>query len=338
VESATTATTATPHDALFKAGFEAPGHAAGLFREVLPAAIVEALDWSTIRRENGSFIDSNLAPRHSDLLFSVQLAGVPDAEVLLFLLLEHQSVTHQDMCLRMLGYEVRAWELYRKQHGGPLPMIIPVVISHDPLGWTAPTRFHAMFHPALSTVPELAKFLPSFEIRVEDLIEIDDESLRHWQLQTLAMLTIRMLRDARDGERLRQSLPEWEDLVRQLMRTPEGQRGFEQVLRYILLVAGKVQFDDFCATLREQIPETEQVTMTMAEQLLARGQAKGEAKGRAEGRAEGRAMALTKLMTLKFGPLSTEHAALIAAATEQQLDIYIERILAAPSPEAVLGD
>jgi flagellar biosynthesis/type III secretory pathway protein FliH len=110
------------------------------------------------------------------------------------------------------------------------------------------------------------------------------------------------------------------------------------VLRYILLVAGEVQFDDFCATLREQVPETEQVTMTMAEQLLARGQAKGEAKGRAEGRAEGRAAALTKLMTLKFGPLSTEHAALIASATEQQLDIYIERILAAPSPEAVFGD
>jgi predicted transposase/invertase (TIGR01784 family) len=332
------ATTATPHDALFKAGFEAPEHAAGLFREVLPAAIVEALDWRTLRRENGSFIDPSLAPRHSDLLFSVQLAAVPDVEVLLYLLLEHQSVTHKDMCLRVLGYEVRAWELYRKQHAGPLPMIIPVVISHDPRGWTAPTRFHAMFHPALSTVPELAKFVPSFEIRVEDLIEIDDEGLRRWQLETLAMLTIRMLRDARDGERLRQSLPEWEDLVRQLMRTPEGQRGFEQVLRYILLVAGEVQFDDFCATLREQVPETEQVTMTMAEQLLARGQAKGEAKGRAEGRAEGRAAALTKLMTLKFGPLSTEHAALIASATEQQLDIYIERILAAPSPEAVFGD
>jgi hypothetical protein len=238
----------------------------------------------------------------------------------------------------MLGYEVRAWELYRKQHAGPLPIIIPIVISHDPRGWTAPTCFHAMFDPALGTVPELAKFVPSFEIRVEDLIEIDDDALRRWQLETLAILTIRMLRDARDWQRLRRSMPEWAELVRQLMRTPEGQRGFEQVLRYVLLVAGEVQFDDFCATLREQLPETEQVTMTMAEQLLARGQAKGEAKGRAEGRAEGRALALTKLMTLKFGPISPEHAALIAAANEQQLDVYIERILAAATPEAVLGD
>lgn len=328
------ATTATPHDALFKAAFEAPEHAAGLFREVLPAAIVAAIDWSTIRRENGSFIGPTLAASHNDLLFSVQLASAPDVTVLLYLLLEHQSLTHKDMCLRVLGYEVRAWELYRKQHAGPLPIIIPVVISHDPHGWSAPTCFHAMFDAALGTIPELAKFVPSFEIRVEDLIEIDDDALRHWQLETLAMLTIRMLRDARDGERLRQSLPEWADLVRQLLRTPEGQHGFEQVLRYVLLVAGEVQFDDFCATLREQLPETEQVTMTMAEQLLARGQA----KGRAEGRIEGRALALSKQMGLKFGPLSPEHAERIATATEEQLDLYIERILTALTPEAVFRD
>jgi predicted transposase/invertase (TIGR01784 family) len=327
---------------MFKAGFEAPEHAAGLFREVLPPSIVAALDWSTIRRENGSFIDPSLAPSHSDLLFSVQLASAPNVLVLLYLLLEHQSRTHADMCLRVLGYEVRAWELYRKQHAGPLPMIIPVVISHDPDGWTAPTCFHAMFDAALGTVPELAKFVPSFEIRVEDLIEIDDEGLRHWQLSTLAMLTIRMLRDARDGERLQRSFPEWAELVRQLMRTPEGQHGFEQVLRYVLLVAGEVQFDDFCATLREAVPETEQVTMTMAEQLLERGQAKGEAKGRAEGRVEGRvegrALALSKLMVLKFGPLSTEHAERIAVATEEQLETYTERILTALTPEALFGD
>lgn len=340
--SAKSPTTATPHDALFKAGFEAPEHAAGLFREVLPAAIVEALDWSTLRRENGSFIDANLAPSHSDLLFSVCLASAPDVQVLLYLLLEHQSLTHKDMCLRVLGYKVRAWELFRKENTGPLPIIIPVVISHDPRGWTAPTSFHAMFDPALNMVPGLAKFVPSFEIRVEDLIEIDDEGLRRWQLETLAMLTIRMLRDGRDWERLLRTLPEWAELVRQLMRTPEGQRGFEQVLRYVFLVAGEVQFDDFCATLREQLPETKQVTMTMAEQLLAKGRVEGrvegEAKGRAEGRVEGRALALSKQMALKFGALSTEHAAHIASATEQQLDVYIMRILTALTPEAVFDD
>jgi predicted transposase YdaD len=78
--------------------------------------------------------------------------------------------------------------------------------------------------------------------------------------------------------------------------------------------------------------------MTMAEQLLAKGEAQGRVEGRAEGRVEGRALVLSKQMALKFGALSSEHAARITAATEQQLDVYIMRILTAPTPEAVFGD
>jgi predicted transposase YdaD len=342
----------TPHDAIFKAGFETPEHAAGLFRQVLPTTIVDTLDWSTIAREPGSFIDPSLAPSHSDLLFSVQRAELPDKRVLLYLLLEHQSRSDAHMPLRILAYEVRIWQRYLKEHPGPLstipplPPIIPIVISHDPDGWTAPTSFHALFDPPLESIPELPRYVPSFELRIEDLIEIDDERLRSWQLATFAMLAIWMLRDARDPERLRRSFPEWADLLRQLLRTPNGRNEVEQVLRYIALVAGELRFQEFRETIRQQLPEAEEVAMTIAEELRAEGRAEGESKGvikgRAEGvlegRAEGRAHALTKLMTLRFGPPSTAQAARIEAATEQQLDSFIERVLTAPTPDAVFGD
>ena len=74
--------------------------------------------------------------------------------------------------------------------------------------------------------------------------------------------------------------------------------------------------------------------MTIAEQLHAKGRAEGEAKARAETRVQ----LLTKLMALKFGPLSDEHTARIATATEQQLDAFIERILTAVTPEALFAD
>jgi hypothetical protein len=69
--------------------------------------------------------------------------------------------------------------------------------------------------------------------------------------------------------------------------------------------------------------------MTSAEQLRAEAEAKGEAKARVH--------ALKKLMTLKFGKLSADHAARIEATTEQQLDFYIERILFASTAEAVFA-
>lgn len=81
--------------------------------------------------------------------------------------------------------------------------------------------------------------------------------------------------------------------------------------------------------------------MTAADELRAEGEAQGRAKGRAEGRAEGRAQGraetLEKLMLLKFGALTTEHAARIEAATENELDIYIERILTATTADAMFA-
>ena len=37
-----------PHDALFKAVFAEPEHARGALQEVVPPAVVQALDWSTL--------------------------------------------------------------------------------------------------------------------------------------------------------------------------------------------------------------------------------------------------------------------------------------------------
>ncbi len=99
-----------PHDAVFKAAFEHPEHAAGLFRSVLPASIVASIAWPSLAREAGSFVDVELADRHSDLLFSVDMQG---GRAFLYLLLEHQSANDPDMPLRMLVYQVRIWERHR---------------------------------------------------------------------------------------------------------------------------------------------------------------------------------------------------------------------------------
>lgn len=61
------------------------------------------------------------------------------------------------------------------------------------------------------------------------------------------------------------------------------------------------------------------------------------AEGRAEGRAQGQAEALRKLLAIKFGELPPEIDAQIASATPDQLDRYLERLLAADSLAAVFA-
>lgn len=334
----------SPHDKLFKIGFEQPEHAAAVFRQVLPPELVAAIDWDTMRREAGSFVDPGLKSRHTDLLFSARLKdsgpGGEDKLVLLYLLLEHQSSNDEDMPLRMLVYMVRIWESYRKNHGGPLPLIIPVILSHAPEGWTAPTSFHAMFEPRPDSIPHAAGLVPSFSFLVEDLHRVADEDLRTWQLPTLAKLVAWLLRDGRHFDQLLHSADDWIELIERLARGPEkNSAALEQIFRYLLHVTGELRFPVFRAMIVSQVPEAEEVAMTAAEELRAEGEAKGRAQGRAEGRVEGRAAgraeALEKLMLLKFGALSAEHAARIEAATEEQLDLYIERILAAPTADAM---
>jgi predicted transposase YdaD len=48
-----------PHDKLFKAGFSDPETTARFLRSQLPPALTAAIDWSSLRLEPGSFIDSH---------------------------------------------------------------------------------------------------------------------------------------------------------------------------------------------------------------------------------------------------------------------------------------
>jgi predicted transposase YdaD len=189
--------TTRPHDALFKAAFENPQHAAGLFRSVLPSSICAAIEWSTLTHEPGSFVDEQLSDSHSDLLFSARLVGT-DTPVFFYLLLEHQSTVDPDMPRRMLGYLMSFWERHRKQCGGPLPIVLPILICHVPGGWTAPTSMQELFEPSLDSIADLARFVPHVCLFVEDLAHLSNEDLRRHALASFPMLALWLLRDARN--------------------------------------------------------------------------------------------------------------------------------------------
>jgi predicted transposase/invertase (TIGR01784 family) len=105
---------ATPHDALFKAVLGDPEHARGVLRAVVPAAVAESIDWTTLAHCPGSFIDPELVGSHTDLLFSAAWCGGNDA--LLYLLFEHQSTSDGRMAFRLLRYLVRIWERWWDEH------------------------------------------------------------------------------------------------------------------------------------------------------------------------------------------------------------------------------
>lgn len=323
--------TSRPHDALFKAAFETPEHATALFQLVLPNEVSAAISWSSIARESGTFIDPELADRHSDLLFSVQLA---DAPALLYLLLEHQSTHAHDMPLRMAEYLMRVWRRHQKEHDMPLPLILPAVVSHAPGSWTGPRSLHALIQPPPTSISGLAPLVLDYSMLVLDLIEADDAKLRDWALGAFPKLALVVLRDGRDPQRLRRDFNHWRDTFREVLRAPNGAEAVTQVLRYVALVTGDMHFEEFRATIREQLPEAGEIAMTIAEQLRQ----EGLQQGLQQGRQQERAAVLLKQLTLKFGSLPPACVTRIEAASYEQLERYIERVLTAESLEDLFAD
>ena len=156
-----------PHDALFKAAFADPEHAAGELRFILPAALVARMDFATLTLEPGSYIDEALKERQSDVLFSVLMSG---KRTLAYVLFEHQSSVDRLMSFRLLRYMVRIWErhLAGDVRGDRLPMILPIVLHHSATGWTAATQFSDLLDIAPDLFPAVAELVPRFRSVIDD--------------------------------------------------------------------------------------------------------------------------------------------------------------------------
>jgi predicted transposase YdaD len=358
-----TTMTARPHDALFKSAFEAPANAAALLRELLPAAVRDAVAWDSLRAETASFVDPALRDHHSDLVFSARLrSGEP---ALLYLLLEHQSTSDPAMPLRMLAYQLRIWDRFRRAPASTwLPPIVAVLVSHVAGGWTAARTFEAMFDPGVLAIPGLAALVPRYAMIVEDLAHLSNEQLQARTLAAFQKVALWLLRDARDPARLLGNFAAWVAAITEATHATNGAAAFTALITYLFRVVDPVHSDALRAKLGQLEPHAQEVAMSIADQLHDEGREQGLREGRnlglkegrnlglkegrnlglKEGRdlglGEGRAAALRRLLAVKFKgqALGADFEARLAAAPPETLDRYLDRVLTADSLAAVFAD
>lgn len=168
--------TPTPHDRLFHHVFSNPIHARGELETLLPVTISHRIDWTTLEALPTRVIDRRLAEFRSDVLFRANLGG---HDVLLYLLLEHQSTADPMMPFRMLTYIVKIWEQYLHENPDArrLPAIVPMVVHHSQRGWTTPTQLRELIGLDDDAFSALSAHLPTFEFLLDDLSKQDDDGL-----------------------------------------------------------------------------------------------------------------------------------------------------------------
>ena len=335
-----------PHDSLFKDTFSQLEHAQGLIRSVLPKELVERMDFSTLQLQPGSYLDEELKPSQSDLLFSIVLSG---QRVLIYLLVEHQSSVDDLMPFRLLRYMVRIWEDHFNTHPNAksLPVILPIVFYHGDHDWNGPTSMQQLYDIDVATWSGIAKYVPQFSFLLDDVTHLPNEWLQQRPMSAVSKLVVLVLRDARFVQDLPSFLRQWHEFIDSLEWTWSERELVKKVIQYILQIMERLGADTVLEAIQQEIlTAPKEVVMSAAEELIQRGfqrgiqegERVGEQRGRQEGLVEGKRSTLSKMLQLKFRTIPTSVTAHIAHGSLEQLDRWIERIFTASSVHDVFAE
>lgn len=317
--------TQTPHDALFRETFSRPSRAMSLVKAAFAPEVLRHLDTGSAALAPGTFIDAELRSRHSDLLFRVRLSG---REAFAYLLLEHQSTSDPLMPYRMLRYMLGLWERWMKDHPAAtkLPVILPLVVSHDPKGWRGAATLGAVYDLAAETLADLEPWVPMFHLAVDDLSAKDDAELRGRAEDALTQLVLLALKHARTTDDIEQVLVEWRDLLRRLARTRSGVEALATVMRYLYLVS-QLEMEEAVRIIEaERMGEmVKEAARTGGEKLIERG------------RQEGFGNALLVLLRSRFGEVPLRARETIDAASIADIERWIAGAQTARSVDELLA-
>ncbi len=313
--------TPTPHDALFRATFGQPRHAAAEQRAVLPAPVLAELALDTLAPLDGSFVDGELRSSCADLLFDVKLRT--SGSGLVYFLIEHQSKPDRQMPLRLLQYMTQVWTRHAARHraGARLPPIVPVLIHHGPKPWPWPRDFRSAMTLRKPLGTALGPRLLDFEFVLDDLTRLTDAELLARTMDGIARVVLVALHDANVKPHLFIHVAAAIKAVQRDLRGPGLVQALARLVRYVLDVC-KDPPDKVRAALAAALPSTyRSPVMTTADQLRAQG----KTEGRTEGQLEARREDLLDLLSIRFGPLGVTARRRIEKAKLEQLSRWLRR-------------
>ncbi|CAK0776937.1 transposase [Gammaproteobacteria bacterium] len=312
-------TVVSPHDHFFKECFSRPKAAADLFRRALPAEVVNALDLTTIRTAKGSFVDPKLREHHTDLLFEV--TGRDGSPVLVYLLAEHKSSPDRWVVLDLLRYASEIWREWVKQNSGKwimgmkLPPLIPLVLYHGKDSWTIPTDIADLVDiPAI-----LERYRPHFCYELLDLSDVADGTLPAGVESRAALLTLKYIFHP---EKMQEWLLNVIKTVNELNEVP-GRLELMRIILNYMAVVHDLEDKWLRQVLNENFLEGDSIMPTMAERWEQRGLRRGEG------------LVVDRLLQRRFGPLPEWATNRLENAEPEELEQCADRLLDAPSLEAV---
>jgi predicted transposase/invertase (TIGR01784 family) len=261
-----------PHDLMVRAVLSDLTEAASFLQRHLPEALSQALNWSTLKLLEGSFVDEDLRESEADLLYEVEhVSGKTSLWV--YVLLEHQSTPDRWMRLRLLKYCCRIWDLSFRDYPDQreLRAIVPLVFYQGERSWPYSSEFAELFAESVRDWPGVPRF--SHGLIDQSGMQPDevqgDLKVRIMQLVMLAAYhpTVAWM------ERVASLLDSLASLP------PSG--GINHVRLFVLYILATQEpkaAQSFRDVLRQYAPEVGDDLMTYAQELLAQGEIRAQVR------------------------------------------------------------
>lgn len=266
-------TTSSPHDAIFKTFLSRVETARDLIQLHLPPDLLRLCHLNTLQLESGSFLEEDLRPYYSDMLYSLKTTS---GEGYIHVLIEHQSSADKHMAFRLMRYAVAAMKRHLDAGHEALPLVIPILFyqgRRSPYPWTM--NWLDGFND-----PQLARQVYSRDFTLVDITIIPDEDIM--QHRSMAALTLiqKHIRQ-RDLAQLLDKLASL--LIMEHISEPQ----VVALVNYILQTSETKNATLFLRKLAQRVPRHGDKLMTMAEQLENIGLMKGIEQGIEQGKITG---------------------------------------------------
>ncbi|MFB9242753.1 Rpn family recombination-promoting nuclease/putative transposase [Massilia antarctica] len=328
----------TPHDLGYRSLFAHPELVRELITDFTSVKLLDEIPLSAFERVNPAYVSEHPSARQDDIVWRVRIG---DEFLYVYILLECQSNVDRWMALRMQTYIGLLYQDLVKGHelspGLLLPPVLPLVFYNGVPRWSASLELAGLLMQAPA---ELAALQPS-----QRYVLIDQQRLNGTALEANAGLLALLFRLELSlvPDVLQNVLPA---LTTWLKETPQANlRRSVQVWINALLERGASKEDLFMVDSVEEDGDMGGKLASWAEQLKEIGFQEGFAlaeKAKEDGKAEGQVIALRgmlgSLLRNRFGQLPAAAMQRIAQASQAELEQWFERILNAPSMQAVFDD
>jgi predicted transposase/invertase (TIGR01784 family) len=325
----------TPHDKAFKQALLDVRIAKDFFKHYLPEKIRSLVNLDLLTIQDRTFISKELQATAADMLYQTTMTLDGTRDVLLYLLIEQQTQPDKWLPLRLLQYVCSILDSYRKQnpHAEQLPLVLPLIFYTGESAYSYSTDLFDLFSPA----QDLAKTLFLGPYQIINLRDIPDEEIRKHQESGLMEM---LMKHVKHRDALIFMREAFETFLPFLLADNSHDNYVSGMLHYALDQSEVQDIELFLMEIHCHLSKpVEEKIMTIAEQLIQKGELQGMQKGiqqgMQQGMQQGKISLLARLLKFRFGDLPHSYLEKMQKADEASLLLWGENLLQANSLDEI---